>query len=186
MPTSPLPGGPPVMPPVQSPMAFGSGSTPSRSRSPLPWQILSGVLAIALIVAVIVTLTNTDNGTQWKTRAVSAESLAQQLQTKMKASEASATALQARTVKLAAEKAKVEDNAKVQSLNVTIAKSLSDKLNDCTDRLQTVFGELVSAQSQSEIARIEGSDLQQTFNVCDQAASAADGFSQYLADNAGS
>lgn len=137
-------------------------------------------MAIALIGLVIVTATNSDNGSQWHQRATTAESLSTQLEAKLKTSESSTRSLRTRIVTLAAAKAKAEDNAAVTSVNVQFATSLAASLDSCTSQLNTVFEELAAAQSNQEVQSIAANDAQRAFATCDAAATAASGFSQYL------
>ena len=185
-PASPT-GGPPVGPPFGHPTAPPVAPAPApeprpvrRPRPALLWQILCGVMAIALIGLVIVTATNSDNGSQWRQRATTAESLSTQLGAKLKASESSTGALRTRIVTLAAAKAKAEDNSAVTSVNVQFATSLAAALDSCTSQLNTVFEELSAAQSSQQVQSIAANDAQRAFATCDAAATAASGFSQYL------
>lgn len=137
-------------------------------------------MAIALIALGILTATNHDNGSQWRHRATTAESLSTRLETKLKASESSTRSLRTRIVTLAAAKAKAEDNDAVTSVNVQFATSLAAALDSCTSQLNTVFEELAQAQTNEQLQSIAANDAQRAFATCDAAATAASGFSQYL------
>ena len=151
-----------------------------QKRPALVWQILCGVMAIALIGLGILTATNSDNGSQWRQRATTAETLSTQLEAKLKTSESSTRSLRTRIVTLAAAKTKAEDNAAVTNVNVQFATSLAAALDSCTSQLNTVFEELAAAQSTQDVQSIAANDAQRAFATCDAAATAASGFSQYL------
>ena len=141
------------------------------------------MLAIALVVVVIMNFTNVDNGSQWKDRATTAEKLTDQMQAKLKASEASAAQLKARTISLANEKAQAEDHQAVTNISAQVAKEISRKLDACTADLQQAFSDIADATTRAELDQI-GANLQDTYVACDAAANAADGFSQYLQNQA--
>ncbi len=156
-----------------------------RSGSPLVWQILSGVLAIVAVVAVIVTVTNHDNGSQWKSRATKAETLASQMQAKLTKSEETSTSLQKRTVELAAEKAEAEDNAMVRSLDADFTESVSDQLDTCSAGIDELFDEIAAAASFEEL-QAYGDEADTVYNQCLAAGEAASQLSQYLRDESDS
>lgn len=170
--------------PVPAPAA--AAPAPRRVRTPrsgggstLVWQVLCGVLAVGLIAAVLVTLSNADNGNKWKDRATSSEALASQLQTKLAASEESNTALKARTISLAAEKAKAEDTATVNKVQKTFAATVSKQLDTCTAELSTVFDDLAAATTLNDLQAVSA-EFDTASADCSAAANAADSLSQYL------
>lgn len=147
------------------------------------WQVVSGVLAVALIAVLIMNFTNVDNGNQWKTRATTSEALTTQLQAKFKASEASAKKLKARTISLANEKAQAEDDQTVTNINKQIADGISKQLDTCVADLQNLFSSLAAATTPEAKNQI-GSQQEGAYASCDAAASAAEGFSNYLQNQA--
>lgn len=172
-------------PPFQpSPQLTSSTSFDHKSSSGAGstrlWQIISGVLAIALVAAVIITATNADNGSQWKKRANTAESLAHQMQTKLAASEAASKDLKARTITLANEKAQAEDDRTITKINQKIASGISTKLDSCTADLQDLFSKIAAATSVDQLNQIANTTAEDAYRSCDAASRAAEGFSQYL------
>jgi gas vesicle protein len=163
-------------PPAESRPTFQPSGSSGSTRI---WQVVSGVLAVALVAVLIMNFTNVDNGTQWKKRATTSEALTSQMQAKLKASEESAAQLKARTISLANEKAKAEDDQTVTNISKKVADSISSKLDTCTADLQEVFSEIAAAATQADLEQI-GANLRDTYAACDAAANAADGFSQYL------
>jgi gas vesicle protein len=163
-------------PPAESRPTFQPSGSSGSTRI---WQVVSGVLAVALVAVLIMNFTNVDNGTQWKKRATTSEALTSQMQAKLKASEESAAQLKARTISLANEKAKAEDDQTVPNNSKKVADSISSKLDTCTADLQEVFSEIAAAATQADLEQI-GANLRDTYAACDAAANAADGFSQYL------
>jgi hypothetical protein len=137
------------------------------------------VLVVGIIAAAIVMLTNADNGNKWQSQATTSQNLADQLNTQLLASADAATTLKARTVSLAAEKAKAEDNAAVNKVNQSIASTLSKQLDACTESLSTLFDELAAATSLRELQGISA-DYQSAATKCSVAANGAESLSQYL------
>ena len=91
------------------------------------------------------------------------------MQAKLKASEASAVQLKARTISLANEKARAEDDQTVTNISKEVADSISSKLDTCTGDLQQVFSEIAAATTQADLDQI-GSNLRDTYAACEAAA----------------
>ena len=73
------------------------------------------------------------------------------------------------------------DNTNIMASQV--AKEISRKLDTCTADLQQAFSDIADATTRAELDQI-GANLQDTYVACDAAANAADGFSQYLQNQA--
>lgn len=170
----------PAPTPTPRPTPTAVSLPPESSGTGRLWQIVSGVLAVALMAVLIMNFTNVDNGSQWKKRATTSEALSNQLQAKLKASEESAAELKVRTISLANEKAQAVDEQTATNINQKIADGTAKKLDACISSLQEVFSEISAATDQDALNTIGNTTLQDAYTTCDAAARSAEGFSQYL------
>lgn len=147
---------------------------------------MSGVLAVALIVLAIVTITNFDTGGQWQTRAEEAETLAQKLEAQLKTSEKTTTDLQERTVKMADKIAQASDKKMVSGLDAKITAKVANELDTCSTDLNDLFDEIASIKTLEELQSLAISKADPIFNRCSQAAAQAQQLAAYLENPSGS